>query len=180
MRRRRQTGACAPWTGCSKPAAAAVSSSPTRFSGPGATCTPCARTPRISRRRPPPSSVVRSSDSRRSISGSNQEDVPVLMTADRLRRVTSAILKSGGSAAGEADLVADHLVQANLAGHDSHGVGMIPTYVRHLQMGLVVPNARVKLVKDDGAILMFDGGRGYGRPMAGEAMAGAIERCRQT
>lgn len=104
----------------------------------------------------------------------------MLLTADRLRRVTSAILTSGGCSAAEADLVADHLVQANLMGHDSHGVGMIPTYVRHLQMGLVVPNARVKVVKDDGAILMFDGGRGYGRSMGGEAMAAAIERCRRT
>ena len=101
-------------------------------------------------------------------------------TADQLRRLTSAILRSGGSADPEADLVADHLVQANLAGHDSHGVGMIPTYVRHLQAGLVVPNTRAKLVKDDGPTLMFDGGRGYGRCVAGEAMAAAIERCRQT
>src|SRR5436190_23175177 len=101
-------------------------------------------------------------------------------TADQLRRVTRAILKSGGSAAPEADLVADHLVQANLAGHDSHGVGMIPAYVRHLKAGLVVPNTRAKLVKDDGAVLMFDGGRGYGRSVAGEAMAAGITRCRQT
>lgn len=104
----------------------------------------------------------------------------VRVTADRLRRLTSAILKSGGSEAPEADLVAEHLVQANLAGHDSHGVGMIPAYVRHLQAGLVVPNTRAKLVKDDGATLMFDGGRGYGRCVAGEAMAAAIARCRQT
>jgi uncharacterized oxidoreductase len=102
------------------------------------------------------------------------------VTADRLRRLTSAILRSGGSAASEADLVADHLVQANLAGHDSHGVGMIPAYVRHLQSGLVVPNTRARLVKDDGPILMYDGGRGYGRPVAGEAMDAAITRCRQT
>src|SRR5437773_6788763 len=65
-------------------------------------------------------------------------------------------------------------------GHDSHGVGMIPTYVKHLKAGLVVPNTRAKVVKDDGAILMFDGVRGYGRPVAGEAMAAAIARCRQT
>ena len=39
----------------------------------------------------------------------------------------------------EAALVAEHLIQANLAGHDSHGVGMMPAYVRHLQAGLVVP-----------------------------------------
>src|SRR6266851_1632971 len=101
-------------------------------------------------------------------------------TADQLRKLTSAILQAGGSAAAEGDLVADHLVRANLMGHDSHGVGMIPTYVKHLKAGLVVPNTRAKVVKDDGAILMFDGLRGYGRPVAGEAMAAAIARCRQT
>ena len=101
-------------------------------------------------------------------------------TADQLRRVTSAILQAGGSAPAEGDLVADHLVQANLAGHDSHGVGMVPSYVRHLLAGLVVPNTRAKVVKDDGGTLMFDGGRGYGRCVAGEAMEAAIARCRQT
>jgi uncharacterized oxidoreductase len=93
--------------------------------------------------------------------------------------LTSAIVKAGGSAASEADLVAEHLVRANLMGHDSHGVGMIPTYIRHLKAGLVVPNTRAKLVKDDGAMLMFDGGRGYGRPVAGQAMDAAIARCRE-
>ena len=101
-------------------------------------------------------------------------------TADGLRRLTSAIVKSGGSEDAEARLVADHLVEANLAGHDSHGVGMIPAYVRHLQAGLVVPNTRAKTVKDDGPTLMFDGGRGYGRVVAGDAMAAAVARCEQT
>ena len=101
-------------------------------------------------------------------------------SADKLRKLTSTILKAGGSAAAEADLVADHLVQANLAGHDSHGVGMIPSYIRQLKAGLVIPNTRAKVVKDDGAVLMFDGGRGYGRCVAGEAMAAGIARCRQT
>src|SRR5215831_6467231 len=104
----------------------------------------------------------------------------VRSTADNLRRLTSAIVKAGGSAASEADLVAEHLVRANLMGHDSHGVGMIPTYIRHLKAGLVVPNTRAKRVKDDGAMLMFDGGRGYGRRVAGEAMSAAITRCRET
>lgn len=101
-------------------------------------------------------------------------------TVEQLRRVTAAVLRQGGSAPAEADLVAEHLVSANLAGHDSHGVGMIPAYVRHLQGGLVVPNTRPRLVKDDGAILMFDGQRGYGRCVAGEAMEAAIARSRQT
>ena len=88
-------------------------------------------------------------------------------TADRLRRVTSTIVKAGGSAAEEADSSPSTWSQANLAGHDSHGVGMIPTYVRHMHAGLVVPNTRAKVVKDDGPMLMFDGVRGYGRSVAG-------------
>jgi len=104
----------------------------------------------------------------------------MLIAEHLLRKFAGEIFRRGGSAPDEADLVAAHLVAANLAGHDSHGVGMIPTYVRHLHAGLVVPNTPVRLVKDDGAILMFDGQRGYGRRVAGEAMAAAIARCRQT
>jgi uncharacterized oxidoreductase len=103
-----------------------------------------------------------------------------LVAHDRLRRMIADIFQRGGSAQGEAELVATHLVAANLAGHDSHGVGMVPTYVRHLRGGLVVPNTRAKLTRDGGAMLMFDGQRGYGRSVAGEAMAAAIARCRET
>jgi len=40
----------------------------------------------------------------------------VRASADALRRLVSAMVKAGGSADGEADLVAEHLVAANLAG----------------------------------------------------------------
>ena len=99
---------------------------------------------------------------------------------DRLRTITAEIIGRGGSEPAEAELVAGHLVDANLAGHDSHGVSLIPHYVRHLKEGLVVPNTAVKVVKDDGAFLMFDGQRGFGRRVAGEAMAAAMERCRES
>jgi uncharacterized oxidoreductase len=104
----------------------------------------------------------------------------ITIGAAALRRLVSEIVRRSGSELAEAELVADHLVAANLAGHDSHGAGMIPAYMLHLQAGLVVPNTPVRLVKDDGVILMFDGQRGYGRRVAGEAMAAAIARCRQT
>jgi uncharacterized oxidoreductase len=99
---------------------------------------------------------------------------------DRLRRITAEIIGRGGSEPAEAELVAGHLVDANLAGHDSHGVSLVPHYVRHLQAGLVVPNAAAKVIKDDDAFLMFDGQRGFGRRVAGEAMAAAMARCRET
>ena len=104
----------------------------------------------------------------------------MLIAQAPLRNFATAIFERGGSEAGEARLVADHLVDANMAGHDSHGVGMIPTYVRHLDAGLVAPNTPAELVRDDGAILVFDGHRGYGCRAAGGAMAAAIDRCRDT
>src|SRR4026207_711627 len=100
------------------------------------------------------------------------------VAADRLRQLVATILGRGGSEPAEADLVAGHLVDANLAGHDSHGVSLLSHYVRHLKGGPAVPNTSAKIVKDDGAFLMFDGQRGFGRRVAGEAMAAAMARAR--
>jgi len=102
------------------------------------------------------------------------------ITEENLRRVATALIEQGGSTEDEAAIVADHLVRSNLAGHDSHGVGMIPWYVDFLDRGLLRPNTAAIKVRDDGAILMFDGERGYGQRVAREAMAAAIERCRDT
>lgn len=43
----------------------------------------------------------------------------------RLHHFIEKILHYAGSEPQEARTVADHLLAANLAGHDSHGVGMI-------------------------------------------------------
>ncbi len=97
-----------------------------------------------------------------------------------MRTLVAEILRRAGSEDAEARLVADHLVDANLSGHESHGVVLLPIYVRHVGEELVIPNRPAELVRDDGAILLFDGGCGYGRRVAGEAMDAAIERCRDT
>jgi uncharacterized oxidoreductase len=105
--------------------------------------------------------------------------LPVLISGRNLKNVLQAVLKMGGSDQSEAELVAEHLVRANLTGHDSHGAGMLPAYIRHIQAGLLFPGTPAKLIRDDGAILVFDGERGYGQRVAREAMAAAIARCRE-
>ena len=85
-----------------------------------------------------------------------------------------------GSDEAEATEVADHLVRANLAGHDSHGVGMLPAYVRLLQDGLLVPNQTPDTVLDAGALLVIDARRGFGQRMTADAVRRAIGRARQT
>ncbi|MEM6429520.1 MAG: Ldh family oxidoreductase, partial [Deinococcota bacterium] len=96
-----------------------------------------------------------------------------------LEAFTHKVLTQLGSTPHEAEVVADHLVRANLTGHDSHGVGLLPTYVRHLQEGLAFPNRPMKVVQDAGSILMMDGQRGFGQRIAKEAMELALGRAKQ-
>lgn len=104
----------------------------------------------------------------------------MLITERDLTDVVLEILKHAGSDEYEAGLVAAHLVRANLTGHDSHGVGMLPTYIRNLGAGLLLPGMTAKVVRDDGAIMVFDGQRGYGQRVAREAMEAALQRCNET
>ena len=97
-----------------------------------------------------------------------------------LHALASLIVSRMGSAPEETDEVADHLVRANLSGHDSHGVGMLPAYVRLLQDGLLVPNQTPHTVLDAGALLVIDARRGFGQRMTADAVRRAIARARDT
>ena len=101
-------------------------------------------------------------------------------TPQALHALTSLFISRMGSAPEETEAVADHLVRANLSGHDSHGVGMLPAYVRLLQDGLLVPNQTPHTVLDAGALLVIDARRGFGQRMAADAVRRAIARARET
>jgi uncharacterized oxidoreductase len=101
------------------------------------------------------------------------------ISASRLRDLAFTIVRAMGGGEAEAAVVAEHLAAANLAGHDSHGVGMLPDYVRMLGLGLLVPNQELRVVSDAGAVLVLDAGRGFGQRMAREAMDVAAERARR-
>ena len=96
-----------------------------------------------------------------------------------LTRAIEAIVAAGGSDAREAKLVATNLVLANLMGHDSHGVGMIPRYVDALIEGGLKPNRHPSISLDGGTMLALDGQMGYGQAIGVEAMDLAIERARK-
>jgi len=104
----------------------------------------------------------------------------MLIKEEILKKMAISILKKSGSNTDEAQIVADHLVRSNLSGHDSHGVGMLPTYMRMLKANLLKPNQAPELFKLDGSIMMFDGKRGYGQAVGKIAMDNAIKKCRTT
>jgi uncharacterized oxidoreductase len=100
----------------------------------------------------------------------------VIVLAEPLRQLVRAVVERGGSAPDEAALVARNLVEANLTGHDSHGVGMLPHYIANLLAGGLKANQRLRVVTDHGALLTLDGQCGYGQSIGHQAMALGIER----
>jgi uncharacterized oxidoreductase len=80
----------------------------------------------------------------------------------------------------DARCVAAHLVDANLKGHDSHGVGMVPAYVANIRSGALAPNAHAEVILDKGAVLLIDGQMGFGQVVGREGTQAALARVAQT
>ena len=104
----------------------------------------------------------------------------MLITADRLTALVEQIFVATGASAAFASEVAEHLVAANLKGHDSHGVGMTPAYVGNIRADLLKVDAQAQVIKDNGAVLVIDGQFGFGQVVGRQAVDIAIERVKQT
>ena len=94
-----------------------------------------------------------------------------IFQAAQLRAPFPGVLAAAGSSPQEAKTVADNLVLANLSGHDSHGVGMVPRYMEAVLEGGLKPNTGVAVKLDGGSLLALDGQRGYGQVVGEQAMA---------
>jgi len=102
----------------------------------------------------------------------------IIITETGLKDAVRAIFAAAGSNARECDLAAAHLVEANMRGHDSHGVGMIPAYIANFKAGELVLNQTPEVVLDSGAMIVCDGRLGLGQAIAHDAVALAVERAR--
>src|SRR5947199_7020347 len=98
--------------------------------------------------------------------------------ADRLTRIGAALLKAAGASDEEADAVAVGCVNANLAGHDSHGVIAIPTYIDRVKAGHIVPGAPWTIVQESPTTTVVDGHWGFGYVVNERAMKYTIEKAR--
>jgi uncharacterized oxidoreductase len=98
---------------------------------------------------------------------------------DRLNTAIRIFVRGFGSSPAEVEAVAGNLIEANLTGHDSHGIGMLPRYAEAYLQGGLKPNTHVRTVLDAGALLRLDGGAGFGQVIGREAMALGIARARE-
>ena len=100
------------------------------------------------------------------------------LTAARLMQLVSAILETVQVPPSEAQILADTLVEADLRGVHSHGVMRLPIYVRRIQSGLVLPEARTTITVDGPAFAQIDAHNSLGQIASVRAMDLAVEKAR--
>ena len=100
------------------------------------------------------------------------------VAADRLRAIAHELLVAAGAPVEEAAIVARHCIAANLAGHDSHGIIMIPTYIERVGVGHIVPGAPWTITQESPATTVIDGHWGFGYVVTEKAMRLTIDKAR--
>ncbi len=95
---------------------------------------------------------------------------------DRLRELTAAIFDAAGCRPPEAERIAFHLVEANLVGHDSHGVIRVAPYVQWLRAGKVLAGRSIQVTFENEAVAVVDGQFGFGQTVGAQAVQLGVEK----
>jgi LDH2 family malate/lactate/ureidoglycolate dehydrogenase len=98
------------------------------------------------------------------------------IAASQLERIGRELLVAAGTPPDEADIVMRHSIDANLAGHDSHGIIQIPTYIDRIRAGHIVPGAPWTIVQESPTTTVVDGHWGFGYVVTERAMQVTIEK----
>jgi LDH2 family malate/lactate/ureidoglycolate dehydrogenase len=105
---------------------------------------------------------------------------PIRVDADALRTTTAAIFQGLGLPAGDADVVTDALLEADLLGVSSHGVSnyIRTIYEPGLRGGTIAARPEVATVHETPVSAVLDGGGGMGHVVGRRAMDLAIAKAR--
>jgi uncharacterized oxidoreductase len=93
-----------------------------------------------------------------------------ILSEEILLEFATSLLGAGGATADEAAIVGRSLIEANLRGHDSHGVMRIPFYVKQVQDGRLTAGAQLSVVNETAASIVADGSWGFGQVLSRQLM----------
>src|SRR5690348_6743712 len=99
-----------------------------------------------------------------------------LVDPGKLRAFARTVYEACGVPGPDAALLADSLVQADLWGHQSHGVLRLDWYRKRILAGSMSACTQPELVSDAGSIAVIDGRDGVGQVLAKRAMEEAVAR----
>ena len=97
--------------------------------------------------------------------------------ADQIRRQLVSVFRAWGMSEAHADTAADMMVETDLRGVDSHGIGMLPTYDREFHNGRLNMRPVFKKVRETAATALIDADASLGHPAAAYGMNLAVDKC---
>ena len=101
------------------------------------------------------------------------------MDHEGLKSLVADIFAAAGCKPPEHERIAHYLVEANLVGHDSHGVIRVPIYIKWLKEGKVLANQTLRVVFENDVIAVTDGQYGFGQTMAEKAIQLGLSKVRR-
>jgi uncharacterized oxidoreductase len=107
------------------------------------------------------------------------EAARVTVAPEELERYAAALISGLGGSHTHADRVAASLVSSNLAGHDSHGVLLIPYYAELVSRGQIRLDSATTTIIDRGGVTVLDGNFGWGQVAGMDATEHAASRARE-
>jgi uncharacterized oxidoreductase len=96
-----------------------------------------------------------------------------------LQQFVTALFQAVGADPDIAEEVGRHLVNANLSGHDSHGVIRVAQYFDQIAKGALLPNARPEIIRGTSVTALIDAHRGMGHFVTSFALDWAIRQADQ-
>ncbi|MBE9605471.1 Ldh family oxidoreductase [Acetobacteraceae bacterium H6797] len=99
-----------------------------------------------------------------------------LHSPDALRAFGTALLEKAGMEAEKAATVSRLLVEADLMGHTTHGLGLLPRYLDELEQGLLAKSGEPEVISDRGACVAWNGKRLSGLWLTEKAIDIGLER----
>lgn len=103
----------------------------------------------------------------------------ITLTDNQLTSVGVALLKAVGVPDESARLVTRYLVDANLVGHDSHGIMRVPYYVRAIRSGRMKTDMDIEIVRETPTSAVVNGNSGIGQVVATKCMELAIKKAEE-
>lgn len=103
----------------------------------------------------------------------------IVIAPTQLQELIQNLFLKKGVSSEEAEAISSHLVESNLAGHDSHGVIRACWYIDKIDKGELVPGAPIKIENETPSSAIVNGNWGFGQTIANVAIKLAIEKAKK-
>ena len=101
------------------------------------------------------------------------------ISVEELREFMVEVFSKLGVPRAEAKICADVLIESDLRGIESHGIGRCKMYYDRIKAGIQLPTTKIDVLRDKYATAVWDGNHGMGHVIAHRAMQEAIDKAKK-